>query len=178
MMIEGEHEKDEKMIKSVLALLKDKGCASVQRVDLSAFSKDADTSVLYVVDVSDITDSHKLKTFIPDGKIILYGKKAQLDALSRQHPIRETYAKCILKSEKIDYNAVFLEVIKLLPETLRNECQDVPVQQFINWIKTQSLPLNTDGIAAYIVWLCTAENRLVFIKPAQAKQQNNGGNKN
>ncbi len=178
MMIEGEHEKDEKMIKSVLALLKDKGCTSVQRMDLSAFSKDADTSVLYVVDVSDITDSHKLKTFIPDGKIILYGKKAQLDALSRQHPIRETYAKCILKSEKIDYNAVFLEVIKLLPETLRNECRDVPVQQFINWIKTQSLPLNTDGIAAYIVWLCTAENRLVFIKPAQAKQQNNGGNKN
>ena len=177
MMVEGEREKDEKLLKSVLKLLFDKGCTTIQRIDLSSFPEKADTSVLYVVDVSDTTDAHKLKMFIPDGKIILYGKKPQLDVLSKQHPIREIYAKCILRSEKIDYNAVFLDVIKLLPETLRNECRNVPVQQFINWIKAQSLPLNADGIPAYITWLCVAENRLVFVKPAQPQKQN-GGNKN
>ena len=178
MMVEGEHKKDEKMIESVHKLLSDKGCTTIQKIDLSAFPEKADTSVLYVVDISDATDIYKLKIFIPDGKIILYGKKAQLDILSKQHPIREIYAKCVLRSEKMDYKALFLEVIKLLPENLRKGCREVPVQQFINWIKTQSLPLNIDGIPAYITWLCITENRLVFVKPAQPKQQNNGGNKN
>ena len=85
--------------------------------------------------------------------------------------IRSVYGRCMIRKEELPVAEIYVKVKSELPDPLKKEMEDMDLQSFRTFLMTTALPVNRDGIADYIIWKCSLENRLLFKRYAHAKKK-------
>ena len=151
-------------LKAMHSLLQKKGYQKIIEVKADQFQPDRmmPKTAFLITGLRKNTDTRAFRRFVPDVAIILCASKVVFESLCADPVIRNIYAKCAMREERMDIDVIYRRMTEKLPREMQKTLSEQSKQALAAWIKGKALPDNEDGVAAFVAWQCVLENRLIF----------------
>lgn len=172
MLVTYDAEKDEPIIAEIFNALEKKGYKKKETMSVRDFARvDLRQYTLYVVDVATApADMTCFMRFKENTAVLLYGMAISLKGLYDDPFLKSIYGKCTIRGIQRNVSGIYDKLAARLPENIRPENKEQGFRELGTWLKSNSTPVNEDGLQEYLYWLCFTANKWVF-----ADQTEKGG---